>query len=517
MQRRQALARQGGKTQQAARPSGRVRPREQHAAPAKVDEGHTLSGQRVTGTQVERSTRVTGNEPGSCRAVTGTEYIGAEQFDRLCTTRASAPAPKVLGARTERGQTFTGTLLDRPARVTGGEQGADRAVTGTRYLAAGVDSAPDKVELTHTANGRSVTGTRVEQGRRATGGDSGACRPVTGTEYLSLEHFESVCSTTPPAQPRKISVMSSRDGERVTGTNVGRAALVTGNEAGAARAVTGNQYFNVQDFGAAMVAAVARAEGSARPKSPGDERQGCTRVTASNLGSIQARPLALREPGRSMIIAARAITGDRPGGGGMPTTGDERGACEAVTGTPYVGEDNRPTFCAAPQPAALAAQAQTFSILTPGHAALGRERGRGVTGSAMGTERITGPGNKAEGLITGTPEFRRHEPRAPREAAPAAAAEGAPRGAQRLSGEGSQQGPRISGDVWMDRSRVTGTEGPSALSRNPSLRGQPRGAAGAAAPQRDAERAPVPASRVTGSSGNSERGAVVTVSGGARG
>ncbi|MDE2120780.1 MAG: carboxysome shell protein, partial [Betaproteobacteria bacterium] len=186
----------------------------------------------------------------------------------------------------------------------------------------------------------------------------------------------------------------------------------------------------------------------------------------------------------------------------------------------YVGEDNRPAFCAAPQPAAaVAAQPQTFSILTPGHAALGRERGRGVTGSAMGTERITGPGNKAEGLITGTPEFRRHEPRPQREAAPAPAAapDGAPRGAQRLSGEGSQQGPRISGDVWMDRSRVTGTEGPSALSRNPSLRGQPRGAAAAAAPQREAERAPVPPSRVTGSSGNSERGAVVTVSGGARG
>ncbi len=523
MQRRQAMATRGRSDAAQPRPSGRVRPREEAAVAPKVEEGHTLAGQRVTGTQVERTARVTGNEPGSCRAVTGTEYIGGEQFDRLCGTRPAPAAPKVLGGRTDRGQAFTGTLVDRPARVTGGEQGADRAVTGTRYLAPGVDSAPDKVGVTHTASGRSVTGTSLDAARRATGSEAGDCRAVTGTEYLSSEHFSSVCGTRPPAQPRKVSVMSSRDGQLVTGSSMGRGAQVTGNETGASRAVTGNQYFNARDFAAAQAAdAVAAAAESSRkagpgPKSGGDERQGCTHVTGSNSVSIQSRPAAAGR--QAMSIPARAVTGDRPGGGGQRTTGDERGACEAVTGTPYVGEDNRLASCPVPaQPTRgepADAQSQSFSILTPGHAALGRERGRGgITGSAMGTERITGPVNKAQGLITGTPEFRRHEPS---QAAAAAAAPAQPQAASRLSGEGSQQGPRISGDVWMERSRVTGTEGPSARSRNPSMRGQPRGAGSSAAAHRELERPQVAPSRVTGSSGNTERGAMVTVSGGARG
>jgi hypothetical protein len=70
-----------------ARPAGRMRARLDVPAPVKVEEGHTLSGHGVTGTMVERSKKVTGNEPGSCRAVTGTEYIGAEQYETLCSTR----------------------------------------------------------------------------------------------------------------------------------------------------------------------------------------------------------------------------------------------------------------------------------------------------------------------------------------------------------------------------------------------------------------------------------------------
>lgn len=522
MQRRQAMSRVGRGQAACGKPTGRVRARDAGAVVPKVEQGHTLSGQRVTGTQVERSRRVTGNEPGACRAVTGTEYIGSEQFDSLCSSRPAPGAAKVLGGLTERGQSFTGTLVDRPARITGGEQGADRSITGTRYLAPGVDAAPEKIALTHTSGGRSVTGTPMDAARRMTGDEAGSCRPVTGIQYLSAEHFQGVCGAPAPEQPRKVSVMSSRDGQRVTGSSLGRGVQVTGNEAGQARAVTGNQYFNMRDFGAAHAAAAQAAEVPARPKSDGDERPGCTRVTVAHSPSIQSRPaLSRRAPGGAgMTIPARAVTGDRPGGGGAPTTGDERGACGSVTGTPYVGEDNRPGHCAAPAPrprmAELSeAQAETpagFSILTPGHAALGRERGSCITGSAMGTERITGPVNKAQGLITGTPEFRRYDT-APRPAS----AEPAVRAAQRLSGEGSQQGARISGDVWMERSRVSGTEGPSALSRNPSLRGQPRGTGTSASAPREIERPQVPASRVTGSSGSTERGAVVTVSGGARG
>jgi len=675
MQRRHVqslVGRTGAASESTTRHSGRMKARDvRAAAPVKVEEGHTLSGQRVTGTQVERSQRVSGNEPGSCRAITGTEYIGAEQFDVLCKTRPAPNPPKVgvsttlreqrvtgtevgrstkvtgdeagscrgitgsdylsaeryqefcdtrpaAGAEkvargtTEMGQRFTGALVDRPVqvKVTGGEQGADRAVTGTSYSTASADLAPNKVEVSTTAQGRTVTGTGLGARKGMTGDEAGACRAVTGSQYLSTEQFVQMCDTQAPTQPRKVSVMSSRDGQSVTGTDVGRSAHVTGNEAGSARAVTGNQYFNARDFGGAATAAPAKvqvmqtlsgrsvtgSEIAPSPKLSGDESFGCQPVTGVDyIGTQQLAAVCETAPviqpvakvsvdqtwggqkvtggnaGRSQrvtgneagacapisgnsdfgqgqyaqfceapalqqqrnlqrdsaTVSLRAITGDRPGAGGSVMTGDERGACEAVTGTPYLGLDTMPSQCATsgrfvqrarPEAAPVREPAPTaFSIITRGHASLGRERDQTVTGNGLGTDRLTGSINKAEGLITGTPEFRKQDVQRLQSLHQEQKDAVQQRAAQRLSGEGSQQGIKVSGDVWLEKSRVSGTEGASSLVRNPSLRGQPRGAGTNAVTFREVERPEIPSSRVTGSSGTTERGAPVTVSGGARG
>ncbi|MGQ9862209.1 MAG: CsoS2 family carboxysome shell protein [Thiobacillaceae bacterium] len=675
MQRRHVqslVGRAGTASESTPRHSGRMKARDvRAAAPVKVEEGHTLSGQRVTGTQVERSQRVSGNEPGSCRVITGTEYIGAEQFDVLCKTRPAPNPPKVsvsttlrgqrvtgaeagrstkvtgdeagscrgitgtdyLGAEhyqefcetrpvagaekvalgtTEMGQRFTGALVDRPvrAKVTGGEQGADRVITGTSYSATSADLAPNKVEVSTTAQGRTVTGTGLGARKGLTGGESGVCHPVTGTQYLSSEQFVQMCGTQAPAPPRKVSVMSSRDGQRVTGTGVGRSTQVTGNEAGSARAVTGSQYFNAKDFGGAATAAptkvqvmqtlggrvVTGSEVAPSPKLSGDAFFGCQPVTGVDyVGTQQLAAVCETAPviepvakvsvdqtwsgqkvtgghaGRSprvtgneagacapisgdtdigqgqymqfceapalqqqrnvqsdsATVSLRAITGDRPGAGGSVMTGDERGACSAVTGTPYLGVDTMPSQCATsgrfvqharPQVAPVRDPAPAgFSIITPGHATLGRERHQGVTGNRLGTDRLTGSISKAEGLITGTPEFRKQDVLRLQSLQQEQRDAVQQRAAQRLSGEGSQQGARVSGDVWLEKPRVTGTEGASSLMRNISLRGQPRGAGVNATTFREVDRPEIPSSRVTGSAGTTERGAPVTVSGGARG
>jgi hypothetical protein len=153
-----------------------------------------------------------------------------------------------------------------------------------------------------------------------------------------------------------------------------------------------------------------------------------------------------------------------------------------------------------------------FSISIPARQAREERQTEVITGSGMSNSRITGPINKADGLITGTPEFRHGgQVRRSREDEPSLPA------ARRLSGEGSQQGRRVSGDAWDGDSRVTGTEGSSSLSRNPSMRGQSRGTGASAMAFRSVERPEVPASVVTGSAGNTRSGATVTVSGGARG
>lgn len=609
MQRRavQSLA---GRTEasNSSRPSGRMRARVATPAPAKVEEGHTLSGRGVTGTMVERSKKVTGNEPGSCRAVTGTEYIGAEQFDTLCSKRP-APAPSKVGTGdTAKGKPVTGTQVGHSEKVTGDEPGAGRAVTGTGYaLPVNVEgAAPQKVAVTHTSHGKSVTGTAVGHTGKITGDENGACRGITGTEYLAQEQFQSVCSgAVAPVSPRKVSVMVSRASQPVSGTEVGRSAKVTGDEPGSCRNITGSQYYTSESFGALCDAAVPRKVATMQTLSgraltgtevgrsqhvTGDERDGCKPVTGTEyIGADQQQALCAAstpvapvakvavdqtwrgqpvtgtyvgrsatvtgdEPGgcspisgtpyigrgqyngfcespalqaqearirSSAVISATAVTGDRPGAGGSVMTGDERGACEVVSGTPYVGQDNTATQCATSgrfvqrantwvepprQPAPM-----DFSIASPARIAQ-QNRVHDVTGTVSGGERITGPINKADGLITGTPEFRHHDA-----AGTQTARESNVTAAQRLTGEGSQAGRAVTGDAWNALSRVTGTEGTSSLSRNPSARGNPRGMGANAQIFREIEHPAVEESRITGSSGNSAKGALVTLSGGARG
>lgn len=651
-----------------ARPAGRMRARMELPAPPKVEEGHTLSGHEVTGTMVERSKKVTGNEPGSCRAITGTEYVGVEQFDKLCSTRP-APAPTKVGVSHTLGERkVTGTEVGRAANVTGDEPGNCRGITGTEYLAAerfdemcstrpapapakgylsdttkgkgvtgtsvlrsdkvtgnepgtgraitGTDyarpagglQAPDKVAVSHTSHGKPVTGTAVGHTSKITGDENGSCRGITGTEYLAQEQFTSLCSTAAPESPRKVSVMSTRGNQSLSGTEVGRSAKVTGDEPGSCRSITGSQYYTSSSFGALCDTASPRKVSSMQtlsgrtvtgsevgrsPKVTGDEMGGCKPVTGTDyIGADQQQavcsvstpvaPVAKvavdhtwlgqsvtgsyvgrsdrvtgAEPGgcapisgtpyigrgqyngfcetpdlqaqearirSSAVIPAAAVTGDRPGAGGSVMTGDERGACEVVSGTPYVGADNTTTQCAtsgrfvgrgksfidmprSPAP-------EDFSISTPARAAQQRQF-NDVTGTGYSSERITGPVNKAGGLITGTPEFRHRDVGMAQAAQDEVLA-----AARRLTGEGSQAGRAITGDAWNAMSKVTGTEGASSLSRNPSARGNPRGGMGMNAlrfREAEIEQPPVPDSRITGSSGNTGRGALVTLSGGARG
>ncbi len=595
-----------GDTKPAAekRPSGRMRARMETPAPAKVEEGHTLAGQGVTGTMVERSQKVTGNEPGSCRGITGTEYIGAEQYDSLCSTRPEPTPSKISVSQTSREHTVTGTSIDRSDKVTGNEPGSKRPITGTDYVrSSNGATAPDKVDLSHTSQGRTVTGTAVGHSSKMTGDEHGSCRGVTGTEYLSTEQFQA-CNTSAPHSPRKVSVMSTRDDQPVSGTAVGRSASVTGNEPGSCRAITGSQYYNtdselcatsgpnkVANMQTAGGHTVTGSEVGRSPKTTGDEAGGCkpvtgtdyigadqqaavcdastpvapvakvavdttwrgqpvtgsyvgrsTRVTGDEFGGcspISGTPYIGRSqysnfceaPDKeaqeariktSALIPATAVTGDRPGAGGSVMTGDERGACEVVSGTPYVGADNTATNCATsnrfvsrtstweepPRPPAPL----DFSIVSPARAAQ-QKAYEGVTGTEYSSERITGPVNKACGLITGTPEFRHRDTGMQQGAQEEVIA-----AARRLTGEGSQAGRQITGDAWNAMSRVTGTEGASSLARNPSERGNPRGA-GTSAPRFREEVTPaeVPQSRITGSSGNTGGGALVTLSGGARG
>lgn len=467
---------------------------EPSGAPRKVSVSPTTSGNAVTGNEVGRSTRVTGDEPGTCKSVTGTEYLGADQSDAFCGTPAVKGPSKITLAETHKGKAVTGNNVGRSTRVTGDEVGSDRELTGTQYMMLGQDDAPAKVGMSDTLRGGAVTGTMVGRGAKVTGDEPGSCRNVTGDDYVGQEQYQDFCASTPAPQDDKVGVSATLKGEAVTGTMTGRSSRVTGDEPGTCKAVTGTPYAGAEQY-----------------------REYCD---TDDAGMAAARTRQLRSTPGSVM------TGLQPGVGGK-TTGDRKGACEPLTGTPYVGADQFADACPAtpaqpgspdfPQPVGDAAWGG-FSVNTPSHAsqqpappAMGD-----VTGTRYEQGQITGPFGMASGKVTGTEEARFGNPKVMPTLPPAEAQTVEGRVKARITGEGQDAGLKVTGDDWERGDHVTGTEGNSATRRNPTLKGGPMSAMINADLKRN-ESLPEPSSKVTGGSGNTEKGALITYSGGARG
>lgn len=467
----------------------------------------TGGGNPVTGNQVGRSAKVTGDEPGTCKQVTGTEYMGANLQEAFCGIEPEPGPARPGSSETRGGKRVTGSNVGRSGKVTGDEVGASRTLTGTQYMPSGSPgTAPPKVGTGATLLGGVVTGTLVGRHRAMTGDEAGSCRNVTGDDYIGLEQFGRFCESVPTRTERKAGISATLGGERITGTLTGRASRVTGDEPGTCKAVTGTPYAGSEQYDAYC--------------EPSQAARAADRMQPSK------RTFGL------------ALTGLQPGVGGR-TTGDATGACEPVTGTPYIAADQVLAVCAAvpaepgspdfPQPLPGTGEAGVagpepwtdFSIESPAHASRTPQPVRGVTGAALEGGRITGPFGMASGKVTGTVEARFGRngggPLAADLPAEPPTIEG--RVKSRITGEGIDAGIKVTGDDWDRGDRVTGTEGTSALARNPSRRGSvaPGRPMAAARARVRPEGIPEPVSKVTGGSGNTDKGALITYSGGARG
>ncbi|MFQ6539074.1 MULTISPECIES: CsoS2 family carboxysome shell protein [Aphanothece] len=546
-----------------SRPSGPNRHGARQAAAAdahwKVGTSETSAGQVVTGTQANRSPKTTGNEAATCRAITGTEYLGAEVFQTFCQSEAPKLQPaKVRVTATSHGNRVTGNEVGRSEKVTGDEPGTCKNVTGTEYVSAnqsasycgGTNPAPRKVGRSQTLGGQPVSGVMVGRSERVTGDEPGSGLQLTGDQYLGAE------PPAPGRAPTKVASLQTLRGTGITGTHVGRSERVTGDEPGSCRLITGDEYIGTQQYAGfcgtkpqpeapkvgfsitnrAQVVSGTRTGRS--DKVTGDEPGTCKAVTGTPYAGLEQASdhcptpavRSIRE--RTPVRGSNRMSGIQPGIGGV-MTGAERGACEAVTGTPYVGADQQAAACGAagagdadfPQPLESAPW-QQFSVQSPARAAqIARQSRSGVTGNSYEQGgRITGPFDMAGDKVTGTEQFRfdRRGPQLSRgpiqtsvmSPAPVSVDEDA-RPTSRVTGEGISAGLKITGDDWDRGERVTGTEGSSARRRNPTRVG-PMSAMPGYQPKRN-EEVPEPVSRVTGSSGNTQAGSLITVSGGARG
>lgn len=438
--------------------------------PSKVGETTTLSGQSVTGTQVGQGRKVmTGAETGACQLVSGTEYLGSEEFAGSCDTQPSAQPAKVTQTQTTRGQIVSGNEVGNSESVTGDRTGQCSAITGTEYIPAdqsqmfcGTDAAvksaqtaftvmsqpsqegrtskvtggenykshsttirpqnsPQKVVASMTAMGTMTTGTQVGRQSDVTGTEAGSCGTVTGTEYQSSE--EAIACGVEPAQPaKKVTISATTAGQTITGDRSGGNFEMTGAESGACQSVTGTGY-------------------------------------------IAAEQAASCSPDQQAMIAQRqrqgvnhAVSGIQPGPQGL--TGAQKGACEVVTGTHYQGQDQTAMVCDA------------SNVAMPGQTDFPQVMGQSAMPVAM--------------------------PMAP------------------VAEVQQDEGTKITGDGWDRSSKVTGTEGPWASQRNSSIRGASGQPPMGAANFRPVAMEEVPQSPITGSAGNTNVGAKVTLSGGAR-
>lgn len=463
--------------------------------PRKVNVTETSHGNAVSGNKIGRGSNVTGNEAGTCKRVTGNEYVSAEQSQGYCGEFPAKSPRKTSVMETGKGKAMTGANVGRSEKVTGNEPGMNRGLTGTQYTQPeDIGSAPSKVGTSATLRGGGVTGTMVGRRENMTGDEAGSCRNVTGDDYVGQEQYSSFCSATPAPQDRKVGVSATGKGMAVTGTMTGREDKVTGNEPGSCKAVTGTPY-----AGADAAGNFCQAEDAAMVNMR-TRRQSST-------------------PGMNM-------TGNQPGTGGV-MTGDNKGACEPVTGTPYVGADQFADACPAtaadtassdfPKPmAGGSAPWQEFSVEQPSGGAYHAQGSTGVTGSQYEQGHITGPFGMATGKVSGTEEARFGTGNVQNAAMqPVVAQDHEGRVKSRVTGEGQDAGLKITGDDWERNQSVTGTEGRSAALRNPTIR---MGMANAMnVEQKRNDELPTPNSKVTGGSGNTDKGSLITYSGGARG
>lgn len=406
----------------------------------------------VSGTNVSHTEKMTGDEAGLCHSgITGTSYMSSDVFDQFCQT--------------------------------------------------GAPKAAVKVEETSTLSGSRVTsGGKVGSSAVMTGNEAGSCRSVTGSEYLGSEHFSQMCDSTPNATPAKVSYSQTQRGQIISGPRSNRAENVTGNLKGTFEAITGTPYVDEREFASFCA--------------PEEQRKNRMRTVMPE-----------RAPG-----AGKDITGQQPGISGNKMTGTEDGACQAVSGTPYIASSEMSSICAVasarpgeadfPQPIVEGAFSVIPSVapnvtpnVTPNVASGSTISRESVTGSGYeGDSSITGAFSMGQGKVTGTEQSRFGN-------RSANVIEVKPKKEQailsRVTGEGIDTGLKITGDDWDRGDRVTGTEGTSAVRRNPTRRG-PMSAMPEVAAKREPEVARESAN-VTGGSGGSQGSASITVSGGARG
>ena len=229
----------------------------------------------------------------------------------------------------------------------------------------------------NAAEAKQISGTNVAHTEKMTGDEAGLCHTgVTGTSYMSSEVFDKFCQNDAPKAATKVEVTSTMSGSKVTsGGKVGSSSVMTGDEAGNCRAITGSEYLGSEHFSQhcdtapkATPAKVSFSQTQRGQVVSGPRSNRAENVTGNMKGTCRAvtgTPYTGQEEFKSFcapdqqrknrartVMPQRApgegkdITGLQPGLSGNKMTGTEDGVCQPISGTPYVASSEMKAVCA---------------------------------------------------------------------------------------------------------------------------------------------------------------------------
>jgi hypothetical protein len=288
------------------------------SVPHKVSVMSTVRGRPVTGTLVSTTPKITGAERGECVEVTGTEYEDSLAKYQACNRKPLPSTEKVTVAATWRGQVVTGTGLEHSPVVTGDDAGLCEDVTGTPYTGpneyaqfCATDELPRAAELPSGA--WSVSGTAVVGNGKVTGAERGASAAISGTPYqANPRRYGGGMDDA----PRGFSIVSpaaaarGRASKRITGTGWGSAGQrITGPLNLAPGLVSGTPEFRYGDdeFDGGVAWTGPQVTGEGREQGfaiTGDAWGRSERITGTEGASAMRNP-TLRGTGRAPRPMAR--------------------------------------------------------------------------------------------------------------------------------------------------------------------------------------------------------------------
>ena len=169
------------------------------------------TGLPISGTAVGTSLRVTGDETGSCRTITGNQYLKPASGQASCTSPASRTTADPRSAMGMNG---------RPDPVSGA-----------------------KVAISDSWTRQRITGVDVEHNNSVTGDEPGVCASITGTAYVGPGQYEAYCDSNDVENAVQRTAPGLSAGNCVTGDTPLNVNHVTGTQRGAEHGITGTPYF----------------------------------------------------------------------------------------------------------------------------------------------------------------------------------------------------------------------------------------------------------------------------------